>query len=89
MADRPVPVKDLKLLDIKLGQLPGWLASRNYSPMGFVNGYRRGYNRFYSKYIDVKKGGIGGIAMLLTGYVLISYIWNYDHIKHERWRRYH
>ncbi|KAL8175078.1 UNVERIFIED_CONTAM: ATP synthase subunit f, mitochondrial [Gekko kuhli] len=89
MADRPVPVKDLKLLDVKLGEIPGWLASRDYSPSGFINACRRGYYGYYNKYINVKKGGIGGIAMALTGYVVISYIWSYDHIKHDRWRRYH
>uniref|UniRef100_A0ACB8FKE1 Uncharacterized protein n=1 Tax=Sphaerodactylus townsendi TaxID=933632 RepID=A0ACB8FKE1_9SAUR len=80
MADRPVPVKDLRLLDVKLGQLPTWLASGDYSPGGIYRAYKRGTGRFYTKYFDVKKGGIGGLAMILTGYVVISYIWSYDHI---------
>lgn len=28
----------------------------------------------------MKKGGIGGVAMLLAGYVVLSYVWEYDHI---------
>lgn len=45
-----------------------------------------GHDRYYNKYINVKKGGIGGVAMLLVGYVAISYLWEYDHIskKHTR-----
>lgn len=39
-----------------------------------------GHDRYYNKYINVKKGGIGGLAMLLAGYVAISYLWEYDHI---------
>lgn len=39
-----------------------------------------GHERYYNKYINVKKGGIGGITMLLAGYVVLSYIWEYDHI---------
>lgn len=39
-----------------------------------------GYDRYYNKYINVKKGGIGGVAMLIIGYVAVSYIWEYDHI---------
>lgn len=39
-----------------------------------------GHDRYYNKYINVKKGGIGGIAMLLAGYVAMSYMWEYDHI---------
>lgn len=42
--------------------------------------YVPGHDRYYNKYINVKKGGIGGIAMLVTGYVVLSYVWEYDHI---------
>uniref|UniRef100_A0A8C6T2I3 ATP synthase membrane subunit f n=1 Tax=Neogobius melanostomus TaxID=47308 RepID=A0A8C6T2I3_9GOBI len=47
------------------------------------------HNRYYNKYINVKKGGIGGVAMMLVGYVALSYMWEFDHIKHDRWRKYH
>ncbi|KAJ6659722.1 hypothetical protein lerEdw1_018437 [Lerista edwardsae] len=80
MADRVVPLKEKKLMDVKLGQMPTWLAARDYSPTGIVLGCRRGYDRFVKKYIDVKKGGISGVAMMLTTYVIISYIWNYPHL---------
>ncbi|XP_010007629.1 PREDICTED: ATP synthase subunit f, mitochondrial [Nestor notabilis] len=76
----------MKLLDVKLGQLPSWLAMRYFSPSGILGG---GYDRYYNKYIDVKKGGLGGISMVLAGYVVISYIWSYSHLKHERRRKYH
>ncbi|XP_061455229.1 ATP synthase subunit f, mitochondrial [Rhineura floridana] len=89
MADRPVPIKDMRLLDVKVGQLPTWLTTRDYSPTGIVRSCQGGYDRFFKKYIDVRKGGIGGIAMMLTSYVIISYIWNYKHLKHDRWRKYH
>lgn len=39
-----------------------------------------GYERYYNKYINVKKGGFGGVAMILAGYVVLSYVWEYDHI---------
>lgn len=42
--------------------------------------YVPGHDRYYNKYINVKKGGIGGVAMLLAGYVVLSYVWEYDHI---------
>ncbi|XP_009868970.1 PREDICTED: ATP synthase subunit f, mitochondrial [Apaloderma vittatum] len=48
-----------------------------------------GYDRYYNKYINVKKGGLGGISMLLAGYVVVSYIWSYSHLKHDRHRKYH
>uniref|UniRef100_A0A8B9QBJ3 ATP synthase F(0) complex subunit f, mitochondrial n=1 Tax=Apteryx owenii TaxID=8824 RepID=A0A8B9QBJ3_APTOW len=49
----------------------------------------RGYDRYYNKYINVRKGGLGGITMVLAGYIVISYIWSYDHLKHDRHRKYH
>ncbi|XP_005289114.1 ATP synthase subunit f, mitochondrial [Chrysemys picta bellii] len=89
MADRLVPLKDTRLLDVKLGQLPSWIAMRDFTPSGLTGAVRRGYVRYLNKYISVKKGGIGGISMVLFGYVVVSYIWNYHHLKHERWRKYH
>lgn len=37
-----VPLKDMKLLDVKLGQLPTWLAMRDFTPGGIVGALRRG-----------------------------------------------
>ncbi|KAM9179433.1 ATP synthase F(0) complex subunit f, mitochondrial [Mergus octosetaceus] len=89
MAPVPVPLKDMKLLDVKLGQLPTWLAMRDFTPGGIRGALRRGYERYYNKYINVKKGGLGGISMVLAGYVVISYMWSYSHVKHDRRRKYH
>ncbi|XP_059572794.1 ATP synthase subunit f, mitochondrial [Alligator mississippiensis] len=89
MVDKPVPLKDARLLDVKLGQLPAWMAARDYSPNGMVKAVHRGYVSFHNKYIGVKKGGLTGLAMVLTGYVLISYMASYKHLKHDRWRKYH
>ncbi|NXE10373.1 PTCD1 protein, partial [Lophotis ruficrista] len=36
-----VPLKDMKLLDVKLGQLPTWLAMRDFTPGGIVGAFRR------------------------------------------------
>ncbi|NWU34739.1 ATPK synthase, partial [Hylia prasina] len=84
-----VLLKDTKLMDVKLGQLGSWLAMRDYSPSGILGAMRRGYDRYYNKYINVRKGGLGGISMVLAGYVVLSYAWSYSHVKHDRWRKYH
>ncbi|KAG7262102.1 hypothetical protein CRUP_026311 [Coryphaenoides rupestris] len=49
----------------------------------------RGWLWYHRKYINVKKGGVGGVSMLLVGYCVLSYAWKYPHIKWERWRKYH
>lgn len=39
-----------------------------------------GWQWYYKRYIDVRKGGIGGISMLLAGYCVLSYVWSYPHL---------
>ncbi|NXY19025.1 ATPK synthase, partial [Atrichornis clamosus] len=75
-----VLLKDMKLMDVKLGQLPSWLAMRDFTPGGIMGAMRKGYERYYNKYINVRKGGIAGISMVLAGYAVISYIWSYSHL---------
>ncbi|MBN3306864.1 ATPK synthase, partial [Amia calva] len=75
-----VPISERRLLEVKLGEFPAWLGSRDFSPSGVLSALRRGHDRYYNKYINVKKGGIGGIAMLLAGYVVVSYIWDREHL---------
>ncbi|TSK14789.1 hypothetical protein Baya_0772 [Bagarius yarrelli] len=41
----------------------------------------QGWQWYYRKYIDVQKGGIGGIAMLIGSYCVLSYVWRYPHIR--------
>uniref|UniRef100_A0A8C2G408 ATP synthase subunit f, mitochondrial n=1 Tax=Cyprinus carpio TaxID=7962 RepID=A0A8C2G408_CYPCA len=76
-----VPVVQRKLGDVRLNQLCVWLGQGL-----FLKNHNTWY---YRKYIDVRRGGIGGISMLLTGYCVLCYIWNYPHLKKERWRKYH
>ncbi|NXB53934.1 ATPK synthase, partial [Leucopsar rothschildi] len=84
-----VLLKDTKLMDVKLGQLGTWLAMRDFTPSGILGAMQRGYTRYYNKYINVRKGGLGGISMVLAGYIVLSYMWSYSHVKHDRRRKYH
>ncbi|CAL8266924.1 unnamed protein product [Gadus morhua 'NCC'] len=84
-----VPVIAKRLMDVKLGELGSWLGGRDFTPNGLLSGVRKGHDAYYNKYINVKRGGIGGVAMLVTGYIVLSYVWEYEHLKHDRWRKYH
>ncbi|XP_014861057.1 PREDICTED: uncharacterized protein C17orf80 homolog [Poecilia mexicana] len=80
----------LSLDQVRLRELPNWLASRTpRRPRDVVEMVQRGWLWYYRRYIDVKKGGVGGLGMLLAGYCVLSYIWSYPHIKLSRWRKYH
>ncbi|XP_053269448.1 polycystic kidney disease protein 1-like 3 [Pleuronectes platessa] len=75
---------------VKLRDLPQWLGRRVPSrPRDAVEIVQRGWQWYYRRYINVKKGGVGGVGMLLAGYCVLSYIWSYPHIKRDRWRKYH
>ncbi|KAM5228490.1 ATP synthase F(0) complex subunit f, mitochondrial [Ctenodactylus gundi] len=84
-----VPLKEKKLMDVKLGELPSWILMRDFTPKGIVGAFRGGYDRYYNKYINVKKGSIAGINMVLAAYVIFSYCLSYKELKHERLRKYH
>ncbi|XP_034165395.1 ATP synthase subunit f, mitochondrial isoform X2 [Pangasianodon hypophthalmus] len=81
---------ELRLGDVRLNELASWLGARTpKSPGEAVSMFNKGWQWYYRKYIDVQKGGIGGIAMLIGSYCVLSYIWSYPHIKKQRWRKYH
>ncbi|GCB63050.1 ATP synthase subunit f, mitochondrial [Scyliorhinus torazame] len=89
MGKGKVPLIERSLLDLKLAEVPNWATRRLLSPKSIFHAICRCHDSYYKKYIDVKKGGIGGVSMFLMGYVIISYIWGFSHIKHDRWRKYH
>ncbi|XP_070707688.1 mitochondrial nucleoid-associated protein 1 [Pempheris klunzingeri] len=75
---------------VRLKELPEWLACKAPGhPRDVLEMVQRGWQWYYRRYIDVRKGGVGGLAMLLAGYCVLSYIWSYPHIKRDRWRKYH
>uniref|UniRef100_A0A4W6DW64 Uncharacterized protein n=1 Tax=Lates calcarifer TaxID=8187 RepID=A0A4W6DW64_LATCA len=83
-------VTQRSLGQVKLKELPEWLACRTPTrPRDVVEMVQRGWQWYYRRYIDVRKGGVGGLGMLLAGYCVLSYIWSYPHIKRDRWRKYH
>ncbi|KAM8992552.1 mitochondrial nucleoid-associated protein 1 [Ara ararauna] len=83
------PLLERRLMDVRLGELPLWVTTRDFSPQALLGGIQRAWDSYYNKYINVKKGGPAGVSMLLAGYCFLSYAWNYQHIKRYRWRKYH
>ncbi|XP_015735669.1 uncharacterized protein C17orf80 homolog [Coturnix japonica] len=83
------PLSERHLMDVRLGELPMWLTTCDFSPRGLLGGVQKVWSSYYNKYINVKRGGAAGISMLLAGYCVLSYSWNYQHIKCNRWRKYH
>ncbi|XP_048821359.1 uncharacterized protein C17orf80 homolog isoform X2 [Lagopus muta] len=74
------PLSERHLMDVRLGELPMWLTTCDFSPRGLLGGVQKVWSSYYNKYINVKRGGAAGISMLLAGYCVLSYSWNYQHI---------
>ncbi|CAD7678916.1 unnamed protein product [Nyctereutes procyonoides] len=84
----PIPVKEKMLMEVKLGELPGWILMQDFTSKGITGTFQRGYYRYYNKYINVKKGGVAGISMVLAAYVLFNYCCSYKELKHQQLRKY-
>ncbi|XP_072792979.1 mitochondrial nucleoid-associated protein 1 isoform X2 [Taeniopygia guttata] len=83
------PLWERPLMEVRLGELPSWISTCSFSPQGLLAAVHRAWSSYCAKYIHVKQGGPAGISMLLAGYCLLSYGWNYQHLKRHRWRKYH
>ncbi|XP_072312402.1 uncharacterized protein [Eucyclogobius newberryi] len=79
-----------RLGQVTLRELPDWLVLKSpRRPGDVMDAAQRGWQWYYRRYIDVKRGGLGGVAMLLAGYCVLSYVWTFPHLKRDRWRKYH
>uniref|UniRef100_A0A8C9MAM4 ATP synthase F(0) complex subunit f, mitochondrial n=1 Tax=Panthera tigris altaica TaxID=74533 RepID=A0A8C9MAM4_PANTA len=76
-----IPVKEKQLMDVNLGELPSWILMHCWS-------VSRDYYQCY-KYVNVKKGAIAGISMVLAAYVLFNYCHCYKELQHEQLSKYH
>lgn len=45
-----------------------------------------GWQWYYTKYIDIRRGGIGGISLLLAGYCVLCYIWRYPDLSKSNYK---
>ncbi|XP_014742913.1 PREDICTED: uncharacterized protein C17orf80 homolog [Sturnus vulgaris] len=86
---QPGPLWERPLMEVRLGELHTWISTCNFSPQGLLGAAQKAWSSYCAKYIHVKQGGPAGISMLLAGYCLLSYGWNYQHFKGHRWRKYH
>ncbi|XP_069857446.1 ATP synthase subunit f, mitochondrial-like [Dipodomys merriami] len=84
-----VPLKENKLMDIKLVELPNWIVMWDFTSKGIAGAFQRGYDWYFNKYINVKKGSTAGVNMVLACYVLFNDCCCYKELKHEGHRMYH
>uniref|UniRef100_A0A8D2GY53 ATP synthase F(0) complex subunit f, mitochondrial n=1 Tax=Urocitellus parryii TaxID=9999 RepID=A0A8D2GY53_UROPR len=77
-------MKEKKLMDVKLGELPSWILMWDFTPKDTVEAFQRGYYRYYNNYINGEKGSIAGFNMVLGAYMLFSHCLSYKNFKHTQ-----
>ena len=60
-----------------------------FTPKGIAGAFQRGYYPYYNKYVNVKRGSVAGVSMVLAAYMLFNYCCSYKELKHERQHKYH
>ncbi|XP_004703583.1 ATP synthase subunit f, mitochondrial-like isoform X2 [Echinops telfairi] len=88
----PVPLKEKRLLDVRIAELPSWVLMRDFTPTGIAAlpaPFGRGYDRYYNKYVNVGEESVAGVSMVLAACVGFSYCLSYKELQHERLRKYH
>ncbi|XP_023328911.1 putative ATP synthase subunit f, mitochondrial [Eurytemora carolleeae] len=81
--------KDTPLSQVKLYQLPAWLARRNPSPVAMGRAVSRAYWRWNHKYVLPKYSGITPVLQLTVAWSALFYCLNYSGISHHTNAKYH
>ncbi|XP_072168084.1 ATP synthase subunit f, mitochondrial-like [Diadema setosum] len=87
MADKSIA--ELRLSEVRLGQLPRWLATCSFSPAGIVRALGRGRQRYYNKYVNVVRGNIAPVGQFVALFLILNYTWRYKNEKQHRIRKHH
>lgn len=69
--------RDKALGEVKLGELPAWLARRNKSPVAMGRVISRAYWRWSHKYVLPKYSGLAPGIQLVVGWSMFFYLINY------------
>merc|ERR1711972_544778 len=84
--------KDTPLGQVKVKELPGWLARRGKSPIAIGRALSRAHWRWAHKYWLPVRSGVAGPIQLAMGLSVFFYFLNYPKMLHHRnwkhhWRR--
>eukprot|EP00090_Calanus_glacialis_P004909 TRINITY_DN136_c0_g1_i1.p1 TRINITY_DN136_c0_g1~~TRINITY_DN136_c0_g1_i1.p1 ORF type:complete len:109 (-),score=22.64 TRINITY_DN136_c0_g1_i1:262-588(-) len=81
--------KDAPMGQVKLAELPAWLARRNPSPVAIGRAMSRAYWRWNHKYALPKYCGLTPLIQMTVGLSAAFYLMNYSKISHHRNQKYH
>ena len=87
--DRFYGKPDTAFSQVKLGELPGWLKRRNYSPVAMARAVDRGIWRWQLRWFNSKHRVMSGMVQAVMALSLYYYINQYPNLKYHRHCKYH
>ena len=73
--------------EVKISELPGWLARRNKNPIAWGSAVGRAWWRWQDKWMFPKKAGMAGYFQIVVGTMIFFYTINYGKtIKHRNYK---
>ncbi|CAF0963503.1 unnamed protein product [Rotaria sordida] len=82
--------RDLHFGDVKLVDIPAWIARRDKTPMGIYQGGIRTFWKFYRAFLDNKKPNLIWYTQIFAVASLINFVFfAIPDRKHYKWAKYH
>lgn len=81
--------KDVNVWDVKLGELPSWMARKSWNPVDWFRAAGRWYWRYQVKWVAVKKGSMAPILQLAVVAATWGYISKFSEHRAEKHAKYH
>lgn len=75
--------------DVKISELPAWIARRQKTPSAFMGAISRAFWRWQHKYCQPRKVGATPLYQALIASMIFFYFINYDRTIHHRNYKYH
>ncbi|GAV07050.1 hypothetical protein RvY_16938 [Ramazzottius varieornatus] len=75
--------------EVKISELPRWIARRNWSPMAIIRATARGWWRWQRKYVMVRYGTAAPWVQFFVSLSVLFYGINYKSIRLHNRAKYH
>ncbi|KAM0731919.1 putative ATP synthase subunit f, mitochondrial [Formica fusca] len=80
---------DTPFLDLKVNEIPAWIARRQKTPQAIVGACSRAFWCWQHKYIQPRRSGIAPFFHVAVGGMIAFYLMNYKKLRHHKHYKYH
>ncbi|XP_071571866.1 putative ATP synthase subunit f, mitochondrial [Temnothorax nylanderi] len=80
---------DTAFLDLKLNEIPAWIARRHKSPQALAALCSRAFWRWQHNYVQPKRTGVAPFFQVVVASMFAFYVINYKKLRHHKSYKYH